>query len=108
MSGDSTDDAGVTTTTVNNYGLSASMNADFILGYSALTFWFAVDAMNKFIFNPALFLEVASHNWVTLHLWNFQYSLNLDVILYRYTPFDVQVMVDMDYPKDYCYGVSSL
>jgi len=103
-----TDDAGVTTTTVRNYGLSASLNADLILGYSGLTFWFAIDEMNKLIFNPSLFLEIASHNWVTLHLWNFQYELLLDVILYRYTPFDVQVMVDMDYPRDYCYGVSSL
>ena len=93
---------------MKNYGLSVSLNADAAAGWSGLTFWFMIDGMNKLIFNPSVFLEIASHNWATIHLWNFQYSLQLDIIGFRWTPFDVQAMVDMDYPKDYCYGISRL
>ena len=96
------------TSSVSNYGLSLSLNADLSIGWSALSFWFSIDDMNKLVINPSAFAEIASHNSFTVHMGNFQYSILLDIIGYRWTPFDVEFLMDMDYPRDYCYGVSAL
>ena len=52
--------------------------------------------------NPRLFLEMASHSWVTVRTPIAEISLNFNVTPYKFTPIDFQFAWSLDSKSRYC------
>jgi len=77
-----------------NLGISATLQADAALGYELPLFSVYTDRHN-IGFNPQVYLEFASHNFIAFHLgWiNLKFDLDLNVI--KFTPFDFQFLLSL-------------
>ena len=64
------------------------------------------------VFNPQLYLEAASHNFITYNLGPIRFTLVLDVTAFKFTPFDAEFLLSLEKPEngllDMCFGMQYL
>ena len=95
---------------VDNLGLSTRLQADFGVGYT-LPLCSVYTNRYNIAFNPKVFMEFASHNYIVFHCGLVSLRFNIDLTAFKFTPFDLQVLVGMESPEfddhliDYCYGM---
>ena len=98
---------------VDNFGITARLQADAAVGIELPLFSVYTDRHN-IGFNPQIYMEFASHNYMSYHLGPVNFLFNIDVTAFRFTPFDLQFLVSMQSPEyddhmvDFCYGMQYL
>lgn len=97
----------------SNFGMSVGLQADVAVGANWPFFSVFTDRHNL-AFNPQIFIEAASHNKLIYHLGMYKIHLYNDVNLFKFLPFDYQIMISMEPTEiegnvfDYCSGMQIL
>jgi hypothetical protein len=58
------------------------------------------------VWNPTMFLEVASNNWVEFQLWFATVRFNIDFMGYRVDPITFAFTWNLDLLDQACYAIS--
>lgn len=89
--------------TISKLSIKMDLNADLGLGYKALFFWTVANQMNQMAINPFAFVEVGSHNKITVS-WSSFFNITgwFHVIPWRFTFADYQGMWSLDNKYQYC------
>ena len=72
------------------------------LGYKALFFWTVANQENVLAMNPFAFLEMATHDWLTIYLPGMYFSVLFHAWPIRFTFADLQANWSLDNPGKYC------
>lgn len=69
-------------------------------------FWMVRSQENILVLNPNIFVEAASHSWMTISLGVVDIKIALDLIGYKFSPVDYQATWSLDHYDHYCHSIS--
>ena len=95
-----------------DYGFNVQVQSDFAVGYKMPLYNVKTDRQSL-LFNPQLYMEFASHNFVQYVLGPIKFNFLLEMTAFRFTPFDSQFLVSLEPSEngksiDFCYGMQLL
>ena len=94
----------LTTPYYGGWGLGWNFGLDADVGYNALITYLYANVDNL-VFNPTLYLEVASHSYMDIILPFATYRFKLDMVGFKYTIASYSFMVQLHSLTNYCYGM---
>jgi hypothetical protein len=80
------------------------LNADLSAGYAAVFFWLLANKENLVAINPTAFLEIASHNYLTVRTPLIHATLVLNITPWKFTLADYQATWSLDNKSRYCHS----
>ena len=89
------------------------MQADFALGYKVPLYNVKTDR-ESLVFNPQIYIEAASHNYMQYILGPFKFKFDFEFIPFKFTPFYSQVLDSLEPSEnkanmlDFCFGLQYL
>ena len=58
--------------------------------------WLNRDSVDYLIFNPNLFAQIASLNYIRVNFWWIEWIVKFNVVAEKFTPFDYEALWNLD------------
>lgn len=69
------------------FGFGFNFGFDIAIGYNVLALYLFTN-FNNLLFNPKIYLEASSHNYIEFKLYNFEFRFPFEILGYKYTVVD--------------------